>query len=202
MRRREPGEPVTLREVWGGRILAARPVRVVHDGSDHRSFYFAPGTRWKNDPRGHGEVRFLDTGWELEDRVRDRPVLSFAFPHEAYAVLLTWNVDASFDGYYVNLESPLRPWAGGFDYVDHFLDVLVPPGRTGSEWKDEAELAEAVRRGLLSDVEAREVRRAGERAIEHLLSALPPFDRDWEGWRPDPAWTPPCLAPSWDMPPS
>ena len=78
-----------MREVWGDRVLAVRPLRVVHDGDDHRSFFFAPGTAWKNDPRDHGEVRFLDRPWELQDMVRDRPVLSFAFRDRAYAVLLT-----------------------------------------------------------------------------------------------------------------
>ena len=119
-----------MREVWGDRVLAARPLRVVHDGEDHRSFFFVPGTAWKNDPRDHGEVRFLDGPWELEDLVRERPVLSFEFPGRAYAVLLTWSPSWTFEGYYVNLQTPLRPWALGFDYVDHFLDVL-DPARSG-----------------------------------------------------------------------
>jgi hypothetical protein len=27
----------------------------------------------------------------------------------------------------------------------------------------------------------------------------PPFDLDWEDWRPDPSWTPANLAPGWDV---
>ena len=96
--RRRPGEAVVMREVWRDRVLAARPLRVVHDGDDHRSFFFVPGTAWKNDPRDHGEVRFLDGPWELEDLVRTRPVLSFAFPERAYAVLLTWSPDVGLRG--------------------------------------------------------------------------------------------------------
>ena len=196
--RRRPGEPVVMREVWRDRVLAARPLRVVHDGDDHRSFFFVPGTAWKNDPRDHGEVRFLDGLWELVDLLRTRPTLSFAFPERAYAVLLTWSPDWAFEGYYVNLQSPLRPWALGFDYVDHFLDVLIPPDGTGSTWKDEDELAEAVRRELVTPDQARQIRHAGERAAAHVLGSEPPFDRDWSSWRPDPAWGPPALPDGWD----
>jgi hypothetical protein len=187
-----------MREVWGDRVLAARPLRVVHDGDDHRSFFFVPGTAWKNDPRDHGEVRFLDGPWELEDLVRDRPVLSFEFPDRAYAVLLTWSPAWDFEGFYVNLQTPLRPWALGFDYEDHFLDVLIPPGRGDFTWKDEEELAEAVRRGFVTADEAREIRLAGEQAAARVLGGEPPFDRDWTSWRPDPRWEPAALPDGWD----
>jgi hypothetical protein len=188
-----------MREVWGDRVLAARPLRVVHDGEDHRSFFFVPGTAWKNDPRDHGEVRFLDGPWELEDLVRERPVLSFEFPGRAYAVLLTWSPAWTFEGYYVNLQTPLRPSALGFDYVDHFLDVLIPPDRSGFAWKDEDELAEAVVRGFVTADEARQIRLAGERAAAHVLGGEPPFDQDRTSWRPDPSWTPPALPDGWDL---
>ncbi len=187
-----------MREVWGGRVLAARPLRAVHDAGDHRSFFFVPGTAWKNDPRDHGEVRFRDGPWELQDLVRERPTLSFAFPDRAYAVLLTWSPAWVFEGYYVNLQSPLRPWALGFDYADHFLDVLIGPDRAAFTWKDEDEVAEAVRRGLLTPADAAETRLAGERAAAHVLGSEPPFDRDWISWRPDPSWGPAALPEGWD----
>jgi hypothetical protein len=184
-----------MREIWSGRVLAARPLRVVDVDVDHLAFWFAPGTAWKNDPREHGEVRFLDGPWELEDLVRERPVLSFAFPDTPYAVLLTWNVDGVFDGYYLNVQSPLRRTVAGFDYVDWFLDVEIPPDRSTYRWKDEDELAEAVARGLVSEGQAHDIRWAGERAIEHVLLAEPPFHRDWTAWTPDPSWTIPVLPP-------
>jgi hypothetical protein len=196
-----PGDVVVLREVWADRFLAARPVRVVHAGDDYLSFYFAPGTPWKNDPRDHGEVRFRDGPWKLEDLVRDRPVLSFAFPETAYAVLLDWTVDGAFDGYYVNLQSPLRAWEGGFDYTDWFLDVVIDRDRASYRWKDEEELAEALQRGLVTPAQARDVRAAGERAIAHVLDAEPPFDEDRSAWRPDPSWEIPALPEDWDRAP-
>jgi hypothetical protein len=186
-----PGTVVTLREVWQGRLTSLRPVRVVDDvPHHHRSFYFAPGSRWLNDPRDRGEVRFLDEPWELEHEVLDRPVLSFAFPETAYTVLLSWDAAWGFEGYYVNVQSPLRGHGGDLDYTDWFLDARIPPPRDAYEWKDEDELAEAVARGLISGADANDVRWAGERAIEHVLLCEPPFETDWSLWRPDPSWGP------------
>jgi len=186
-----PGTVVTLREVWRDRTIAARPVRVVDDvPHHHRSFYFAPGSRWLNDPRHLAEVRFSDDTWELEPAVLDRPVLSFALPETAYAVLLSWNTAWRFEGYYVNIQSPLRGNGNPFDYTDWFLDVRIPPARDLYEWQDEDELIEAVERGLLTEAEAKDVRWAGERAVEQILLREPPFDEDWASWRPDPSWGP------------
>jgi Protein of unknown function (DUF402) len=186
-----PGTIVMLREVWRGRAMALRPVRIVEDvPRRHRAFYLSPGSRWLNDPRDHGEVRFHDGPWELEPKVRDRPVLSFAFPETAYAVLLSWTADWTFEGYYVNIQSPLRERDGALEYTDWFLDVRIPPARDTYEWKDEDELVEAVGRGLLTEAEAHDVRWAGERAIEHVLLREPPFDQDWTSWRPALAWGP------------
>ncbi len=195
---RAPGDAVTLRERWRGRLVAARPVRVVADEPEGRIFCLPAGTRWKDDPRDLGEVRFLDSPWTLQDRVAGRPVLSFAFPDAAYAVLVTWTPEHRIEEYYVNLQTPLRAWEGGFDYVDHFLDVRIAADRSSWAWKDEDELDEAVRRGLLDRGEAEQIREWGERAVEHVIGARPPFDRDWNDWRPDPAWPVPELAVGWD----
>jgi len=171
--------------------MSMRPVRVVEDmPHHHRAFYLSPGSRWLNDPRDHGEVRFHDTAWELEPKVRERPVLSFAFPETAYAVLLSWTAEWAFEGYYVNIQSPLRERGATLEFTDWFLDARIPPARDTYEWKDEHELAEAVRRGFLTEADAHGVRWAGERAIEQVLLHEPPFDDDWEAWRPDPSWGP------------
>lgn len=185
----EPGSVVTLRETWQGRLTALRSVRVVEDvPHHHQAFYLAPGSRFLRDPRDPGEVRFLDGEWRLEPRERDRPVLSFAFPETAYAVLLSWTAGWRFEGYYVNIQSPLRRHGDALEYTDWFLDVRIPPSRNTYDWKDEHELAEAVERGLLTEAEAHDVRWAGERAIEHVLLREPPFDQEWQAWRPDPSW--------------
>jgi uncharacterized protein DUF402 len=197
-----PGDVVMLREVWEGQLIAVRPVNVVRDDPHDRAFFLPRGTKWKDDPRAHGEVRFREDPWELEDRVVARPVLSFAFRDLHYAVLLTWSAEDVFQGYYVNLQSPLWPWEGGFDYVDHFLDVVIAPDQSSWTWKDEDDLAEAVRRGLLASEAVARVRLWGERAVEHVLLRQPPFDREWSNWRPDPTWPAPVLSEGWDRPPA
>ena len=187
------GDVVTLREVWQGRSVALRPVRIVEDvPHHHRAFYLALGSTSLLDPRAQGEVRFLEGAWTLEPATADDHTLSFAFPETPYAVLMSWSDGWGFKGYYVNIESPLRGEGSGavLEYTDWFLDVRIPPGRDRYDWKDEHELAEAVARGMLTPAEAHEVRWAGERAIEHVLLHEPPFDVDWSSWRPDPAWGP------------
>ena len=98
----------------------------------------------------------------------------------------------------MNLQTPLRPWTLGFDYVDNFLDVLIPADRGGFRWKDEDELEEAVGRAFVTPADARQIRLAGERAVTHVLGGEPPFDRDWPSWRPDPGWEPLTLPDGWD----
>jgi hypothetical protein len=89
----------------------------------------------------------------------------------------------------VNFERWLGRGATTIDYVDDKLDLVVEPD--GSlRWKDEDELEEAARLGLL-DADA--VRAEAERVV-----ADPPWPTGWEEWRPDPAWPLPALPASWD----
>jgi uncharacterized protein len=34
-----------------------------------------------------------------------------------------------------------------------------------------------------------------------VLAGEPPFDRDWQDWRPDPRWPVPELPDGWDVDP-
>ena len=68
-------------------------------------------------------------------------------------------------------------------------------------WKDEDELAGAVRLGIYSREQAAAIRAEGERVIEAIEDRRPPFDGRWEGWRPDPACGIPTAPPGWDRAP-
>jgi len=59
--------------------------------------------------------------------------------------------------------------------MDWTLDVLVAPGLDYHMWKDEDELAEAVRRGVYTAGHAREIREAGERGLYWLRDRRPPL---------------------------
>jgi Protein of unknown function (DUF402) len=193
------GDVVVLREIWRGRIWAARPLYVVHDRPDEQSFYGVPGSRWMGPVDEHGQVLRLPAGeWRLVGYPWSGDgILSFAWPDTPYAALAYWD-KGHFAGWYVNLQDPLRRTSMGFDTRDHVLDVLIPPDGSGWRFKDEDELAEAVARGLYSPDEAGAFSAEGERAARRILSREPPFDRDWTGWRPDPIWGSLDLPDGWE----
>ena len=195
---------MVLREVYRGLIWTARPAIVVEDRFDYRSFFVPPQNRYRSPVGPVGEpLRLPISDWTLADTESGaKRILSFAFPDTPYAVLLSWD-DATdaFLGWYVNLQAPLQPTSFGYDTVDHVLDVVIGPDRSDWDWKDEDELAEAVALGLFTPEDAGWFRWWGERAVEHVLLCQPPFDLDWEGWRPDPTWRAPQLPRGWDLEP-
>lgn len=188
-----------LREVWKGRIWTARAATVVEDRGDRTLLYVAPGMRWKCPVNPDGSWQRVPSGrWVLGDRVwRGKHVLSVAWPEVAHAVLLYWDEAWRFLGWYVNLQEPLRPTPIGFDYMDHVLDIEVEPDGSWA-WKDERELAASVQHGIFSAEEADRIRAEGDAAVARLRAREEPFDETWLGWRPDPSWRVPELAPGWD----
>lgn len=197
-----PGEGVVLREVWRGRVFEARPTIVVQDEPGQTMLLLPAGVRCGLPIGADGrELRLPDRPWHLEVRARgDQPILSFAWPDTPYSVLL-WTTGDARQVWYVNLQDPLTRTTIGFDTVDHALDVVIELDGSSWRWKDEEELAEAVRDGLYSPEEAVGFRAWGERAVDRILSKEPPFDRDWVDWSPDPGWPTPALRPGWDAPP-
>jgi hypothetical protein len=195
----ELGTSIALREVWHGRVFEARPTLVVQDDPEQTMLLLPGGVRCGLPIGADGrELRLPDGEWHLELRPRgDRPILSFAWPDTPYSVLL-WTVEEDRRVWYVNLQDPLMRTPIGFDTVDHALDVVVELDRSSWRWKDEDELAEAVNDGLFTPAEAADFRAWGERAVDRILSSEPPFDRNWDGWRPDPGWGVPELPGGWD----
>lgn len=193
------GDPVVVREVWHGRVFEARPTIVVQDDPGQAMFLLPGGVRCGIPLADDGrELRLPDRPWRLDVRPRgDQPILSFAWPDTPYSVLL-WTAEDQRRMWYVNLQDPLARTPIGFDTVDHALDVVIELDRSAWRWKDEEELAEAVRDRLFSEAEAADFYAWGERAVERVLAGEPPFDRDWEDWRPDPAWPVPELPDGWD----
>lgn len=127
----------------------------------------------------------------------DYHVLMLTPAGAAHSFWAIWNTSWEFQEWYVNLQEPLRRTRFGFDTADNVLDLVIEPGGSW-RWKDEDELAEAVRVGRFTELEADELRREGERAIATLEVRAWPFDRDWSAWRPDPAWLLPRLVPEGD----
>jgi hypothetical protein len=200
-RRWSRGDTVALREIWLGRIWFARPAIVVEDLPEMTTFHVPSGIRFMQPVDDEGTyLKVYADAWDLAAAPWGSPdfALSFAFPQTPYGVILGYEPPGELRDYYVNLQTPLRRTAIGFDYTDHLLDVVIPADRSSWAWKDEDELEAAVRRGLFSEAEAAWFRHWGERAAEHVLLGQPPFDRDWSTWRPDPAWGVPVLPDGWD----
>ena len=195
------GDAILLREVHRGRIWSARPATVAAVHNDLLAAYLAPGTRFRvpADTNHSQIVRRLHDGWELTDYTWTKGrALHLLMPDVGYSVHLWWlPPDWRFGGWYINLQESVRPTRFGFDSMDQLLDIVVDPDLTW-RWKDEDELAEAVELGLMTEGDASEVRREGERAIERLEARRSPFCDGWETWRPDPASPLPGLPAGWD----
>lgn len=186
--------------MWRERVWSAWPAIVVEDGAEQLVTYIPPGTVVRHAAAGDGTpLRLYRDEWTFADRVTTRPVLSFAPVDREHATLVFWDTRWRFDGWYVNLERRLARGDRTYDFVDHCLDVLIPPDRTAWTWKDEDELAEAVALGIFSPAQARAFRREGELAARDVLERRPPFDRDWSAWRPDAEWRVPTLVGGWDV---
>lgn len=194
-----PGDRIVLREVWEGKVWAARPVTVVRDDADLIALYLPKGTKWKRPVRPDGSrLRMPSEPWVLADDVwRDKSVLHLVRPGAAHAVWAMWDAGGKFLGWYVNLQEPLRRTVVGFDYMDQMLDLVVSPDL--SEWhlKDEEELEQEVVVGLMTRIEADGVRAEAERVIKLLEERASPFSDGWEAWRPEDR-PPPELLDGWD----
>ena len=200
-KRWEPGDHILLRDVWREKVWSARPVTVVHDQKDLVVLFMPKGVKWKMPVTLNGEnLRLPGAGWRLVDARHPHDSMTLSTPGADHSVRLHWSSDhRELVEWYVNLEEPLRRSPHGFDFMDLVLDIVMSPDRLEWHWKDEDELEEAQQLGLISRERAGELRAEGERAVELIQSRKPPFDRDWECWRPDPSWPIPDLPEGWDV---
>ncbi len=194
------GDRVVLREVWRGRVWSGRPVTVVRDQPDLVGLYIPAGATWMRPVTpDEGTMRLPKSDWKLVETRQPIDALRLATPGADHSVLLLWpEGHGDLTCWYVNLEEPLRRTPNGFDYMDQTLDVVISPDFSEWHWKDEDELAEAVRLGLISEPRAKELRAEGERVVASMEARQPPFDADWPSWRPDPCWPTPELPEGWD----
>jgi hypothetical protein len=194
------GRSILLREVYLGRVWAARPVTVVEDTSTRIAVYMAPGTLWKRPVAPTGEpLRLQGPEWDLADATcTGNAALRLITPGRAHSVLVWWDPTTwEFQGWYVNLEEPMRRTSLGFDYLDQVLDIVVAPDRSW-HWKDEDEFHIAKERGILTPESAAAIRAEGERVIEAIEAGAPPFSGTWQAWRPDGDWCRADLPDGWD----
>jgi uncharacterized protein DUF402 len=203
MKRFEPGDTVAWRSVWRAErvVGTAWPWTVVTDEDGLIALYRPSGTRGRQrsgefgGPRGRMLVRwdggYRDLDWHGVD------VLTVHRPGDMYSVWRAWNDRTGELAWrYVNLEEVWARTAIGFDSKDLYLDLWSEPSGPW-QWKDEDEIAWAVAEGRLTPELAAAVRKEAELAMERMQLREPPHDRDWDSWRPDPAWSVPVLPDRW-----
>ena len=199
MTRFSPGDAVTVREVWQGKIWTVRALTVVRDAPALLALYQPAGAPWKR-PYGHDgrPLRLPLEPWTLRDDTLPETALRLIVPGEAHSVALIWREGWRLACWYINLEEPFLRTEIGFDYMDQTLDIVVEPDMSSWRWKDEDEFADGIATGIYWPEQAQAIRLEGERALARLLARKPPFDERWEGWRPDPEWRVPEIGTGWE----
>ena len=195
-----PGDLVVRRFLHSDRRIAAvQAARVVSDDDRGLLLFsdFGAESMRRTDLSG-APTRHLPVADELAMPTMLSPVRREDFrsllllpPGAPHSVSWSWLADGTFAGWYANLETPARRWAGGVDSHDQTLDVLVAPDRSWY-FKDEEDLA------VLDPAEAATVRAEGVRLGKLAETATFPFDGSWLDFTPPPDWTPATLPPWWD----
>lgn len=196
----ERGDPITIRHVVRGSVFSALPAFSVED-SPERVVYFVPrGTKWYVPVDDAGRrVGPAAPAWSLRVATWDPYDTLWVTPGgAAYGVVLRWlpaPEGRRFDGWYVNLQDPLRRSPLGFDSMDHELDlVIAADGRWW--WKDEDKLRDAASALRADPGFAVAVKMEGRAVLRRFLHNEPPFGEGWERWIPDPSWKLPPLLPA------
>ena len=187
--------------------MTSRPVTVVEDGPDLLALYTHPGAPFRSAtlvrrydiPVAERVEMMIRREWDLAERVSgEYHVLTLTPPNSFHSVWLFWSTGWRLQFWCVNLQAPIKRTRRGIVVLDYALDILVRPDMTWS-WKDEDELQELHRRGVLTDREVEAARTEGERMVDVIERNGPPFCDGWERWRASPEWRVPAIPDDWDV---
>ena len=195
----DPGDVIVHRDVQQGRIWYARDEIVVQDRPEGTLTYWGPGAEVRVPASdGGAQARVPIAPWVLQHRAwHTFSVLCHWRPGDHHSIWLFWEPHTwRFDRWYVNLQAPFVRTALGFDATDDVLDIEIRPNGEW-RWKDEDELEEAVRAGILSTKAAEAIRSEGRGAVERMKAGEEPFTEKWIHWRPDDRWSVPKLPAGW-----
>jgi hypothetical protein len=205
-----PGEVIVLRDVFAGRLWAARPVIVVEDGDDLLALWCPKGTVRKvpvpaSMPDGMTRGEWLAQAlsrldWPLEDAPWDVSSLMLHREGDWHAVWLSFLESGEQWGWYVNFQEPYRRTERGIETMDLALDIIAEPDRSSWRWKDEDEFALLIEHDVISSEVAARVRKEAAVVIGRIERDEPPFDSAWPSWKPDPGWPLPELPDGWELP--
>ena len=197
----EPGQAIVMREVWRNKVYSVTPVRVVQDSSSWIVLYRPPHTTnlWPHTREGV-TMRIPQDEWVLDGGPWPRGILYLIHVGLGFTFSGAWDDDHIFGGWKIDLIEPVRRTSHGFDYMDQLLDIIVSADRSSWYWKDEDEVGEAQARGIFTAEHVRNLYQRGERAVQAILENEPPFDANWEIWRPNSALREPFDLPKgWEQ---
>ena len=193
----EPGQVIVMREIWQDKVYSVTPVRVVQDSINWSALYLPPQTPclWPHTYDGKS-IRIPTDDWVLDGGAwTSSDVLFLVKPGSGYTAVGFWDDDCNFHSWKINLEKPMQRTHLDFDYLDQLLDIVVSADHSTWHWKDEDEVRHAQELGIFSAERESELYQLGERAIQSIQANDPPFDGDWEHWKPDPTWRVPLELP-------
>ena len=192
----QAGDPVLLRSSYRGVVRWCWPHHYVGEWDGRHGIYVQPGAKGKLVKRAldGGYLEYWSSGAPAFDWVwQDARVLRFMRPGDRHTVEVWWDAEWSFLGWYVNLQAPVTVNGAVLDTTDWALDITVETDGAW-QWKDEDDLAEAVRLGIFDEEIAALARAEGERVV-----AARPWPTGWEKWRPPADWQPLALPEGWHV---
>ncbi len=184
-----------------GEIIDVKPVTVVEDNDERAVLWLPIGTPTMKPELLHPSSerpRRWDQGWQLVPSIWQKSeALIIVQKNQLRAIWVKWSKDREFEGWDVNIQSPLRRTNLGFDIQDYQLDIVVEPNRQW-RWKDKDELALAVELGRLTINQAEAVRDEGESAVSGIENNSAPYCDEWEHWQPNGDLELPVLPTGWN----
>jgi Protein of unknown function (DUF402) len=201
MSRWDRGAHVVVRGRPDGAVGYTFPGIVLLDLPNAIALFQPPRTicKRRSGPRGGPRGRILlDWDGRYEDIVVEPSSVHAHRPGDGFWVIRRWD-GKRYVGWYVNLSSPWRRTALGFDMNDHVLDLGVADDLSDWWWKDEDELEWAVGSGRYSAKEADAIRRHAREAVARMRERAFPFHEDWTDLCPQPTRARPVVPPGWDQ---
>lgn len=205
-----PGDIICYRYSRDVQPRFVMPVRVIDDREDATVLFMQEGTTYKAGRPADGSTLPRNTPYAVRHGTphvasnvtwAENHMLMILKPGWPFDIRLFWRATTgAFRGWYVNIQDPVVRWEGGFDSMDHQIDVTVAPDRSWA-LKDEDELADAVTVGRYTQAQAERFRAQAEDAITTLIEPWAwPFNAGFEHAMPDPLPDPPHLPATWNAP--
>lgn len=158
------------REVFHGRTWAARPLHLLHLDDELAVLHLTQGSTWLCPAQLDGSPHRVPADpWTLVPGPWPYDNLWFVPLCAGFAVhTIRVHAESELLGWYVNVQEPIRPTTGGFEYLDQTLDVVVAPDLSSFELKDEDELALGLDIGLYRRGDVADIRAAADAGLAWL----------------------------------